>query len=98
MVDAANPHHREQIEEVQRVLHEIGAAKVPQLLVFNKTDALDPSQRPRQLVDHVELEGVQVPRVFVSSQAGDGLAELRQELMRIVVAAQPPETATPGSS
>ena len=41
VVDAANPHHPEQIAEVQRVLHEIGAAHVPQLLVFNKIDALD---------------------------------------------------------
>ena len=27
VVDAANPHHPEQIDEVQRVLHEIGAAQ-----------------------------------------------------------------------
>lgn len=89
VVDAANPHHPEQVEEVQRVLHEIGAAQVPQLVVFNKTDALDPAQRPRNLVDRFELEGVQVPRVFLSSRTGDGLAELRQELVRIVGAAQP---------
>ena len=35
------PHHPEQMAEVQRVLHEIGADSVPQLLVFNKLDALD---------------------------------------------------------
>jgi GTP-binding protein HflX len=101
VVDAANPHHLEQITEVQRVLHEIGADEVPQLLVFNKTDALDPTQRPRFLVDRFELEGVQLPRVFVSSQAGAGLAELRQELVRIVAAARPAhpaEAANPGSS
>lgn len=106
VVDASNPHHPEQIEEVQRVLHEIGAAKVPQLIVFNKTDALDPTQRPRQRIDRFELEGVQVPRVFVSSRTGDGLAELRQELVRIVAAARPaaPEAqaeagaSAPGSS
>lgn len=104
VVDAANPHHPEQIEEVQRVLHEIGAAPVPQLIVFNKTDALDPSQRPRQRIDRFELEGVQVPRVFVSSRTGEGLAELRQELVRIVAAARPAATeaeagaAGPGSS
>ncbi|MDB5752868.1 MAG: hflX [Ramlibacter sp.] len=84
VVDASNPHHPEQIEEVQRVLHEIGAADVPQLLVFNKTDALDPTQRPRLLVDRFELEGVQLPRVFVSSQHGAGLPELRQELARVL--------------
>jgi GTP-binding protein HflX len=83
VVDAANPHHREQIEEVQRVLHEIGAAGVPQVLVFNKTDALAPGQEPRQLQDTFEIEGVQVPRVFVSARTGAGLAVLRQELARV---------------
>jgi GTP-binding protein HflX len=38
VVDAANPGHPEQIEEVQRVLQEIGAENVPQVLVFNKID------------------------------------------------------------
>jgi GTP-binding protein HflX len=100
VVDAANPHHLEQIEEVQRVLHEIGAGEVPQLLVFNKIDALDPAQRPRIAVDHFELEGTQVPRVFVSSQTGEGLAPLRRELGRIVAAAQPapPAQAEPAGS
>ena len=36
VVDAANPHHPEQIAEVQRVLAEIGAADIPQLLVFQQ--------------------------------------------------------------
>jgi GTP-binding protein HflX len=98
VVDAANPHHPEQIEEVQRVLHEIGAGQVPQLLVFNKTDALEPAQRPRNRVDSFELEGAQVPRVFVSSQTGDGLPDLRRELVRIVAAAHPAEAVAPGSS
>jgi GTP-binding protein HflX len=38
VVDAANPNFPEQIAEVQRVLREIGAAEVPQVLVFNKLD------------------------------------------------------------
>jgi GTPase len=99
VVDAANPHFPEQMEEVQRVLHEIGAADVPQLVVFNKIDALEPARRPLQPVDSLEVEGVQAPRVFVSSRTGEGLAALRQELVRIVAAAQPPaEAAQPTSS
>jgi GTP-binding protein HflX len=98
VVDAANPHHPEQIAEVQRVLHEIGAADVPQLLVFNKIDALEAGQRPRQAVDHFEVEGVQHPRVFVSSQSGEGLAELRRELTRIVSEASRPADAPPAGS
>lgn len=89
VVDAANPHHLEQIEEVQRVLHEIGAGAVPQLLVFNKTDALEPGRAPRQRVDTFELEGAQVPRVFVSSRTGDGLPELRRALAQLAAAARP---------
>ena len=80
VVDAANPHHPEQIAEVQRVLHEIGAGDVPQLLVFNKTDALPPGQQPRRLEDSFELEGAQVPRLFVSARSGSGLPELRLQL------------------
>jgi GTP-binding protein HflX len=90
VVDASNPHHPEQVEEVQRVLHEIGAGDVPQLLVFNKIDALPAEQQPRNLVDRFELEGTQVPRVFASSRTGAGLPELRRELVRIVAAARPP--------
>jgi GTPase len=82
VVDAANPNHTEQIAEVQRVLHEIGAADVPQLLVFNKIDLLDPSQQPLQPVDRFELEGVQVPRVFVSGRTSAGLPQLRLQLAR----------------
>jgi GTP-binding protein HflX len=80
VVDAANPHFPEQIEEVQRVLQEIGAAHVRQLLVFNKIDALPFEQRPRVPGDSFAIDGVQVPRVFVSAQTGQGLDTLREEL------------------
>ena len=98
VVDAANPHHPEQVAEVQRVLHEIGAGEVPQLVVFNKTDALEPAQRPRALVDRFEIEGVQHPRVFVSSRTGEGLPQLREELARIVAAAQPAPAEAPADA
>lgn len=86
VVDAANPDHPEQMTEVQQVLHEIGAAEVPQLLVFNKLDALPEERRPREVVDRVELEGHSVPRCFVSAQTGEGLDVLRHELARLVAA------------
>jgi len=82
VVDAANPDFPEQIAQVQRVLDEIGAGDVPQLLVFNKIDALDPSQRPRQTADTYELDGRPVPRLFVSARSGEGIAALRQALAR----------------
>jgi GTP-binding protein HflX len=86
VVDASNPHFPEQIAEVQRVLHEIGAEHVPQLLVFNKVDAIEAGREPAAARDTFELEGVQVPRVFVSAQTGAALPELRAELARAVAA------------
>ncbi len=82
VVDASNPHHPEQMAEVQRVLHEIGAGDVPQLLVFNKLDALDSGQYPLHLQDEIEVDGVRVPRIFVSAHTGEGLPALRGELAR----------------
>ena len=84
VVDAANPGFPEQIAEVQRVLKEIGADKVPQLLVFNKLDALEKEQQPLQLEDMYEIEGMDVPRLFVSAKTGAGLPALRQYLAKTV--------------
>jgi GTP-binding protein HflX len=82
VVDASNPHHPEQMAEVQRVLHEIGAGDVPQLLVFNKLDALEAAQQPLQMEDEMEIDGVRIPRIFVSAHSGIGLSALRAELAR----------------
>ena len=87
VVDAANSDHVEQIAQVQRVLAEIGAQDIPQLLVFNKTDALAPELQPLRLVDTYEMDGVQTPRVFVSAKGLQGLAELRQALSARVASA-----------
>ena len=80
VIDASSPARDAQMAEVDRVLGEIGAAEVPQLLVFNKVDLLDASRQPLQASDLFELEGVQVPRVFVSGATGQGLPALRQQL------------------
>ena len=80
VVDAANPGHLEQIDEVQRVLHEIGAAEVPQVLVFNKLDGLDAARRPLDLSDRMALDGRELTRIFVSARTGEGLSLLRAEL------------------
>jgi GTP-binding protein HflX len=85
VVDASSPQRDEQIAEVQRVLREIGADRVPQVLVFNKLDSLEPTQRPRNASDAVEAEGgVRMPRVFVSAREGEGLDTLRALLAAVV--------------
>ena len=92
VVDAASPQFLEQIAEVQRVLGEIGAADIPQVLVFNKLDAIDPALRPLQLEDIFDLNGVPTPRLFLSAKDGEGVAALRQLLARRVSADVGPET------
>ncbi len=87
VVDASNPNFPEQMAEVQNVLREIGAADVPQLLVFNKLDMMDAERQPLQLQDTMEVDGQQVPRIFVSAQKGTGLSALRLQLAEMAKAA-----------
>jgi GTP-binding protein HflX len=80
VVDASNPDHPEQIKAVQSVLKDIGADTVPQVLVFNKLDALEATRRPVQIEDQLELDGRLLPRIFVSARTGEGLDGLRRLL------------------
>jgi GTP-binding protein HflX len=81
VMDAASPNLAEQQLEVDRVLHEIGAEQVPQLLVYNKCDLLDLSRQPRQALDWVEVRaGQRRQRVFLSARTGQGLDLLRQAI------------------
>ena len=95
VVDGANPDHLEQIEQVQRVLEDIGAAGVPQILVFNKLDALEKSRWPLHLSDVFEVKDAfcdsvkRVERVFVSAKTGDGLPRLRELLSSQATAGVP---------
>ena len=77
VVDASNPNFPEQIAQVQSVLQEIGAHEVPQILVFNKIDAMASDAQPVRMVDTYEIDGQQCPRVFISARAMTGLQGLR---------------------
>ena len=78
VVDAASLNRDEQRFEVERVLASIGAAQVPQILVFNKADLLAQHQSPLTEVDAIVFDdGRLVPRVFISAEQGLGLDELR---------------------
>ena len=78
VVDGAIPSSTRRCDEVQRVLAEIGAADVPQILVYNKLDRMEETERPRSLADMAELPGgARVQRVFVSALSGEGLDLLR---------------------
>jgi len=85
VVDASSPLLAEQMSEVQRVLHDIGASHIQQVLVYNKYDKLEDTQRPRTQVDVLELDGgVRVPRVFVSALTGEGLVALKQIISQAI--------------
>ena len=86
VVDASNADYLEQIEQVQRVLLEIGAENVPQILVFNKLDAIEKTSWPLHMHDTFELRDAfeessrSAERVFVSAKTGEGLNLLRELL------------------
>ena len=89
VVDYASPNHVEQIDEVQRVLAEIGAADIAQVLVFNKLDAVTAENQPLLRQDVFDLDGRLTPRIFLSAQQGEGLDPLRQLLVQQLMAARP---------
>ncbi len=77
--DASSPQLLEQQAEVERVLAEIGAAGIPQVLVHNKCDLLEDSRQPREAVDTIAAPATpRRTRVFVSAVTGQGLDALRQ--------------------
>jgi GTP-binding protein HflX len=71
VVDSASPVREQQAAEVDKVLAEIGARDIPQILAWNKADVsgLEPG------VERDEYG--RIHRVFLSARTGAGLAELR---------------------
>ena len=74
LVDASDIHREEKIADVYDVIREVGADEVPQLVVFNKIDLLDPIVEPH--IDYDE-NGV-ASRVWVSAQKGLGVELLME--------------------
>jgi len=74
LVDAADVHREEKMADVYDVIREVGADEVPQLVVFNKIDLLDPAVEPH--IDYDE-NGV-ASRVWVSAQKGLGVELLME--------------------
>ena len=77
VVDAASPARDDQIAEVNKVLVEIGADAVPQVVVFNKIDAAG-------LQSGVERDQYgKIASVRVSAKTGEGLGFLRNMLAEL---------------
>jgi GTP-binding protein HflX len=83
VVDASGAESEERIEDVQRVLEEIGASDVPQILVYNKMDRLAANgdgTAPTARLD--SIDGGRVQRVWLSAVTGAGLDLLREAITR----------------
>jgi GTP-binding protein HflX len=88
VVDASSAVRDEQMEEVNKVLAEIGADRIPQILVWNKIDLTGVPQG----VDRDEYGKIQ--RVRLSARTGEGIDFLRQALVE-VAASQAASKARP---
>ena len=75
VVDRASPRHDEQVEAVNAVLAEIGAAGVPQLLVYNQIDRV-PGLAPEVVRDAYG----KILNIKVSAFTGAGIDALREAL------------------
>ena len=76
VIDASDSASDERREQVQTVLDEIGAG-APQILVYNKVDALDDASRARLYESFTGEDAL-----AVSAVTGEGLDELRARISR----------------
>ncbi len=87
VVDAAHELHPEFISEVNKVLAEIGARSIPQLLVFNKIDLIADCE-PRIQRD----EKGRPKKVWISAKTGAGLELLYAAVSEILAGDMAEET------
>jgi GTPase len=74
VIDAGDDQREFHVEQVNRVLAEIGAGRVPQILVYNKIDLLDVPPR----IEHDAQRSL--TRVWLSAVTGAGVELLREGL------------------
>jgi GTP-binding protein HflX len=77
VVDANSPERHDQVAEVNKVLHEIGADKIPQILIYNKIDLQNlPAGVKRD-------EYGKIISINLSAKTGAGLDDLRGALAEV---------------
>ena len=77
VADASSDDMEAQIEAVQTVLAEIGAAAIPEVLALNKIDLVEPSERARLAERHPEA-------VAISAVTSEGLEALLEMVGRAI--------------
>ncbi len=85
VVDASSPVRQEQIAQVNEVLAGIGADQVPQILVWNKIDAVTDGAQLLPVIERDECDSI--VRVSLSARTGAGLDLLRLALVEAAQAA-----------
>lgn len=73
VVDASHPDPGAQIMTVRDVIAEVGARDIPELVVFNKADLADETQR-------MALRGLEPGSILVSAKTGEGMNELLSKI------------------
>lgn len=77
VVDANSPERHDQVAEVNKVLQEIGAQNIPQILIYNKIDLQDlPAGVKRD-------EYGKIVSINLSAKTGAGVDELRSALAEV---------------
>jgi GTP-binding protein HflX len=69
VVDGSHPDPGSQLSTVRDVIGEVDARHIPEIVVFNKSDLLDDSQR-------LVLRGLEPHAIFASARTGEGIEEL----------------------
>jgi GTPase len=86
VVNMANPNHSEQILAVNKILEEIKAASIPQILVLNQIDKLDIK------ANHEKDEYGRISTIQLSAKTGEGIELLKEAILQLHVAKQSSET------
>ncbi len=81
VVDAGNPNREQQIEAVNKVLVEIGADAIPQILVLNKIDLINISQGTS---GYQRNEYGRISQVRLSAKTGEGFEYIRMALAETI--------------
>ena len=92
VVDLAHPQYEEHVDNVNRILADLGVSDKPQLMVFNKVDLF----RMRHFDDYLDKQTRQeievdlqqrlrlrydAPNVLISAKTGENIEQLRTELV-----------------
>jgi GTP-binding protein HflX len=77
VVDASHPDPGSQIETVRKVIAEVDAGAIAELIVFNKIDLVDEATI-------LALRGMEQNCVFVSSRSGEGIVELQKKISALL--------------